>query len=103
MHFHHAQRRPRLVDHRVHGKVETHLIGKQTLDLQAGIVSEGMRRYRVLVRHNQLRRRNRRKSLVELLDYGDAAHPCRHNPVLHSSGEIGVSAATERARLAIHF
>ena len=38
MHFDHAQRGPRLVDHGVHCAVETHLVGEQAFDLQAGIV-----------------------------------------------------------------
>src|SRR5580692_286475 len=51
VHFDHAQRGPRLVDHRVHCAVETHLIGEEAFDLQGGIVSERMRGHRIFARN----------------------------------------------------
>ena len=56
MHFDHAERGSRLVRHGVYGEVETHLVGKQTLDLQVRIISQRMRRHRILIGHNQARR-----------------------------------------------
>src|SRR5580698_9586453 len=43
MHFDRAQRGAWLVDHCVHGEVETDLIRQQTFDLQTGIASQRMR------------------------------------------------------------
>ena len=43
MHFDHAERRSRLVNHRVHREIKTHFVGKQTFHLQAGIIFERVR------------------------------------------------------------
>ena len=43
VYFDHAERRSWLVRHGVYREVKTHLIGKQTLNLQIRIISKGMR------------------------------------------------------------
>src|SRR5512140_621128 len=58
MHFDHAQRRARLVLHRIDRKIETHLIRKQALDLQIGIIFQRMGVDSLFARHDWPRRPN---------------------------------------------
>ena len=44
VHFDHAECGSRLVDHRVHGEIEMHRIGKQVFHLQARITIKRLRR-----------------------------------------------------------
>ena len=71
MHFHHAERRARLVHHGVHCKIKLRLVGKQTFDLQIGIAIERMRGYRIFARNDQARWLRFLDSLVEFLNNGN--------------------------------
>src|ERR1700685_2637158 len=92
VHFNHAQRSARLVEHCVYCEVKTRLIGKQTLDLQAGIVSERMRGDRIFIRNDQTWSRDRFESLIGLLDDDDAARLRSQHSMPQSFRQIGVAA-----------
>ncbi len=64
MHFHHAQRSARLVNHGVHGEIEARNIRKQAFHLQVGVGSQSVRGDGILVRHQYTWRFDRRDTLV---------------------------------------
>ena len=101
VHFDHAERRSRLVHHGVYGEVETHLIRKQTFDLQAGIISEGCDDTASSLDTISRGGSTEASVLVGLFDHRHAACLRGSHAMLQPFGQIGIAAHAQFALFAL--
>src|SRR5438309_10448193 len=101
MHFDHAQRRARLVHHRIDRKIETHLIRKQTPDLQVGIIFQRTGEDSLFARHNWTRWPNCVQRLTGLFYRGDPAGLCGYYSMFEAFWQVSVTTDAQFALFAV--